>query len=102
MKTRQLGDLADRDAVVIHRARAKEMLNQITQQAKQALVDAGIDMPLFFMIPNSGDSILTFGTLGDPDDGLWSRVGEIVVAIVQQSAGLDRTRCQPVTCATTA
>jgi hypothetical protein len=93
-------DLIDDEAdVTAHRARAREMLDQITRQAKQALAGEGID--LFFLIPNSGDTILMFGTPADPDDKAWNRVGEIVSSIVRQAVSLDRVRCRPVMCATT-
>ncbi len=91
----------DSDVVADHRARAADMLSQIAQQARQGLADAGIDLSLFFLIPSSGQSIITFGTITDPDDHLWNRVGEIVSSIVRQTVGLDRTRCRTVTCATT-
>ena len=94
-------DLTDDDEVTAHRAKAKTELDQIVQQVRQALTEQGIDTPLFFLIPNSGDSILAFGTPGDPDDPLWNRVGEVVSRVVRQTVGLDRVRCRPVACATT-
>jgi hypothetical protein len=42
METPGPDDLADDDAVIAHRARAKAELGQIARQAKQALADAGI------------------------------------------------------------
>ncbi|MBV8410137.1 MAG: hypothetical protein JOY64_21090 [Alphaproteobacteria bacterium] len=47
------GDPTDDIGVTAHRARAKAALDQIAQQAKQALADAGIDLSLFFLVPNS-------------------------------------------------
>jgi hypothetical protein len=91
----------DDNGVMAHRVRASAMLNQITRQAKQALTEQSIDMDLFFLIPNSGAALLTFGTITDPPDDLWDRVGEIVSSVVRQSVGLERTRCRPVVCATT-
>ena len=44
-----LDDLADDDAVIAHRARAKAGPGQMARQAKQALADAGIDLSLFFL-----------------------------------------------------
>lgn len=84
-----------------HRARAKAELDQIARQTRQALTDAGIDTPVFFIIPNSGDAIVTFGTPGDPSDDEWAAVGEIVAKIVRETVGLDRVRCHEVTCAST-
>jgi hypothetical protein len=56
---------------------------------------------LFFLIPNSDSSILTFGTTLDSDDDEWNRVVEIVSSIVRQTVGLRGTQCQEVVCATT-
>jgi hypothetical protein len=93
-------DMTD-DDVVAHRARAKAQLLHIAQQAKRALHEGSIDLDLFFMIPSNGDSILTFGTAGDPNDDEWGRVGEIVSSIVRKTVGLDYTRCREVVCLTT-
>jgi hypothetical protein len=86
-----------------YRQRAIANLDAITQQTKQALSDAGINIDIFFVIP-SIDSIITYGTVTDPDpsDEEWESVSAIVSNIVRQSLRLDRTRCQPVQCATTA
>jgi hypothetical protein len=97
----QLGDFANDDAAIAHRERAKAELDQIARGVREALAAEAIHLPVFFMIPNSGDSILTFGTPGDPPDDEWWRVSEIVSAIVRQTVGLDRTRCQEIICATT-
>jgi hypothetical protein len=91
----------DDDLTAVQRARARDLLDQIVQQTNQALIDTGIDLDLFFLIPNSGNSILTFGTPADPDDTSWNHAGEIVASIVQKVVGLDRVRCRQVTCATT-
>lgn len=96
-----LDDLTDDDAVIAHRARAKAELDQIAQHVRQALTEQGIDVPVFFIMPRSGDSVLTFGTITDPPDDEWSRIGEIVSSIVRQVVGLDRVRCREVMCATT-
>lgn len=94
-------DLTDEDDVTAHRAKATAELDQIVEQVREALTEQGIDTPLFFLIPNSGDAVIAFGTPGDPDDHLWGRVGEIVSSVVRQTVGLDRVRCRPLTCATT-
>jgi hypothetical protein len=94
-------DSDDDDTVVVYRARAREKLNQIVQEAKTALEENGIHVDLFVMIPFSGDSIACFGTAGDPDDALWNRVGEIVSGIVRRTVGVDQVRCREVACATT-
>jgi hypothetical protein len=101
MQALEPDEWTDDDSVVAHRARAKAELYQIAQQAKEALAGRGIDTPLFFLIPNSGSSILTFGTVIDPPDTEWEQVREIVSEIVGQTVGLDRVRCRAVICATT-
>ena len=91
----------DGDAVMVYRARARSLLDEITQQTKQALIDADIDLGIYLLVPSSGEAIVLFGTPGDPLDDEWDRVSEIVSAIVRQSVGVDRTRCRPVACAAT-
>jgi hypothetical protein len=89
-------DPADYDGGTAHRARAKMMLDQIARQARQALDEQQIDLDPFFMVPNSGDAIITYGTTADPDDELWTRVGTIVSEVVRDLVGVRRTRCQAV------
>jgi hypothetical protein len=89
------------DDEVDYRERAAAKLDQIAQQVKQALIDADIDLGIFFVIPSSGPVILTFGTITDPPDDQWHRAGEIVGSIVAQSIGLIRVRRREVTCVTT-
>ena len=84
-----------------YRDRAASKLDQIAQQAKQALADQDIDIALFFLVPNSGEAILAYVTPGDPDNASWERVGEIVTSIVAQSIGLRGTRRRELRCATT-
>jgi hypothetical protein len=91
----------DDDDVTAQRARARSLLSQIAEQAKQALSERSIDTTLFFIVPNSGDAVLTFGTPGDPPDAEWERTGEIVASVVAGLIGLRGTRRREVTCATT-
>jgi hypothetical protein len=90
------------DGVRAYRARARNLLPQITQDVKQALDEASIEMGVFITIPATGDAVATFGTLADPPDEVWARVSEIVCSIVRRSVGLTRTRCREVVCASTA
>ena len=91
MENDEREDLTDYEDVAAHRDRARNMLPQITQQVRQALNDADIDLDVFLMIPASGDAVATFGTVADPDDELWERVTEIVSSIVRRDgwAGSD-------------
>jgi hypothetical protein len=97
----ELDDPTDDIDEATYRDRAASKLDQIARQAKQALADQDIDIALFFLVPNSGDAILAYGTPGDPPDDEWQNVSAIVSSIVRQAVGLDRVRCQRVMCATT-
>ena len=94
--------LEDEEGVAAQRGRARNLLPQITQQVKQALHEASIDIDVFLMIPTTGDAIATFGTLTDPPDEPWNSVGEIVCAVLGKTVGLKRARCRGLACATTA
>jgi hypothetical protein len=94
-------DLTDNNDEATYRERATAILDEIAQQAKQALSNAGIGIDLFFIVPRSGAAILTFGTPGDPPDDLWDKVRDIISSIVQRSIGLERLRCRELACAKT-
>ena len=91
----------DEDTVEARRMRAAAMLEQIARQVREALRAEDIGMPVFFVIPNSGRAILSFGTPGDPHDDEWERVSEIVTSIVAQSVGLRSPRRRDLQCITT-
>jgi len=94
-------DLSDDGDVSMYRARAASKLDQIIQQVRMALAEQGIHTPVFLLVPNSGNAIMTFGTITDPPDDQLGRVGEIVASIVAQSCGLIRVRRREVVCADT-
>ena len=94
--------IEDDQGVAAQRARARNLLPQITQQVKQALHEASIKIDVFLMIRTTGDAIATFGTLADPPDELWTRIGEIDCSILRKAVGLDRVCSRPLSCATTA
>ena len=102
MDTQELDDLnEDGDEVRAHRARVRTGLNEIARLAKQALAKQKIGLDLFFLTPNSGESVLMFGSPTDVDDPTWERVSDIVSSVLRQVVGLDGTRCRPVMCSTT-
>jgi hypothetical protein len=98
-------EMPDNDAAegdeATYRSRAAAELDQIARQTKQTLVEADIDIDVFFLIPSSGNSVLIFGTPGDPDDDLWSRVSDVVGSVLRNLIGLDRVRCRQLMCAAT-
>ena len=94
--------MEDDEGVAAQRARARNLLPHITQQVKQALHEASIEIDVFLMIPATGAAIATFGTLADPPDELWTHIGDIVCSILRRAVGLDRVCTRPLSCATTA
>ena len=83
------------------RERAASRLGQIAQLVKQRLTEHGIDDSVFFVVPSSGDTIITFGTTGDPADELWARISDLVSAVVKEAVGVERLRCRELVCAAT-
>jgi len=102
MKIEETDERTDEDNVAVRRARARNLLPQIVQQVKQAFDEASVEIEVFVMIPATGDPIATFGTVIDPPDEVWARVSEIVCSVVQKVVGLERARCNALSCATTA
>jgi hypothetical protein len=94
-------DLIHGDAATAHRDRAREMLNEIARQTRQALAQHRIDLSVFFLVPSSGDAVITFGCSGDPSDNEWHRAAEIVASIVAGLVGLRDPQLRKVQCATT-
>ena len=54
------------DGVAAHCGRAAAEIDQIARDAKEALADQGIDIDLFFLVPNSGRAIVTSAPLEIP------------------------------------
>ncbi len=94
-------DLPDDDRAAALRQRATDMLGSITARTKDALAERGVAYDLFFLVPNSGDAIMIFGTTVEPDpsDAEWKMVGEVVGEIVSETVGMDGTRTREVACA---
>ena len=81
------------------RERAASKLDQIAQLVRQRLTEHGIDESVFFVVPSSGDTIITFGTTGDPPDELWARISDLVGTVVKEVVGVERLRCRDLICA---
>jgi hypothetical protein len=100
METQTLDDPTDDIDEADYRERAAAKLDQIAGLTNQALVEAGIEISLFFLI-TSGRSVIVFGTHADPPDDVWNAVSDIVSAVVRQTVGLDRSRCRSLACVMT-
>lgn len=92
-------DLHKPDSTLRERVAAK--ISEITTKAGEVLAELGIVYPLFFLIPNSGDSMLTFGTSQDPSDQEWQMVSSSVAKIVQEALGTGPLRTREIVCTQT-
>jgi hypothetical protein len=79
-----------------YRERAAALLDELAHQARVALRNAGIPLNVYFIVPESGDAILTLGAVADKDEwhGLQAEVGRIVRRLI----GLDPARCREIIC----
>ena len=91
----------DDDGAQAHREKATGKLDEIVHLMRHRLKEHEIYVPIFFLIPRSGDAIISFGTPGDPPEGLWDQISEMVCSVVRETIGIDRLRTRAVICAAT-
>jgi hypothetical protein len=84
---------------MIYRERATALLDDFAQQARSVLRDAGIGIDLIFMVPWSGDVVLTFATAAELYGDEWQVLRTTVSSLVRRSIGLDPAQCRDVVCA---
>ena len=89
-------DLTDETA---YRERATLLLDEFAQRARAVLRDAGIGIDLIFVVPPSGDAILTFGTAAELYSQEWQALRTTVSSLVRRSIGLEPAQCRDVVCA---
>jgi hypothetical protein len=65
------------------------ILLEIAEATTLALSEADIRIPVFFAVPRSGDSIITFATPIDPCKADWRGVCDIIRGIVETKVGLE-------------
>lgn len=85
------------------RAAARRLLPTIAAQVRTALSEAGIDVDIFLVVPNSGEAILSFGSVTepDPDDDTWNLVSKIICQIVTDELDIPKVRTRHLATATT-
>ncbi len=77
-----------RDDLELRRNSVRGSLNEITNDIAMEMRDAGLaSIPVYLVIPNSGEAIATVATPLDPSDDDWSRVMDIVCRVVQGKIG---------------
>ncbi len=73
-------------------------LKEIAAEVTAAFAEAGIKIPIYFSVPISGNSLLTFATPTDPGHEDWNRATEIVCAIVSAKVGIEGLRASNLPC----
>jgi hypothetical protein len=84
----------DDDDEAAFRERATALLDEIAAQARNALHDAGIRLDVFFIVPPSGDAILTLGATVSKEE--WQDIRAIVSSLVRRSIGLEPSLCREI------
>jgi hypothetical protein len=77
----------------------RDSLDQIVSEIHTAVVEAGLDYPIYVSVPSSGNSLLTIITPLDPTDGEWDRISQIACDIVAKKTGAERMASRPIACA---
>jgi hypothetical protein len=87
------------DDETAYRERATVLLDMFAEQARVILRNAGIGIDLIFVVPRSGDVILTFCTAAESYSDEWKAIRATVSSLVRRSTGLDPAQCRDVVCA---
>jgi hypothetical protein len=87
------------DDELTYRERATALLDELAQQARGVLRNAGIGIDVIFVVPPSGDVILTFASAAELYSEEWKAIRATVASLVRRSIGLDPPQCRDVVCA---
>ena len=87
------------DDELTYRERATALLDEFAQQARRALRDAGIGIDLIFVVPPSGDVILTFGAAAELYNDEWTAIRSTVSSLVLRSIGMEPAQGRDIVCA---
>jgi hypothetical protein len=87
------------DHETAYRERATALLDKFAEQARVILRNAGIGIDLIFVVPRSGDVILSFCTAAESYSEEWKAIRATVSSLVRRSIGLDPPQCRDVVCA---
>jgi hypothetical protein len=79
----------------------RNTLNAIATEVATALRKAGLNYPVYFTIPNSGDSVVMFMTPLDPIALEWDQATLIIREILSQKLGGIPLRSRELSCAMT-
>jgi hypothetical protein len=94
-----ISEISDDDAINDEREEIRQAINEITLEIKDKLREAGLNYPVFLIVPNSGNAITTFGTLLDPPPSDWLLVVQIVSGVISDKLGGVTLRNRELACA---
>jgi len=80
-----------------YRERATALLDELAHRARVALRNAGIRLDVYFIVPPSGDAILTLGAIADKEE--WHNIKAEIGSIVRRSIGVEPAQCRQIICA---
>lgn len=86
-----IDDLADEAA---YRERATALLDELAHRARVALRKAGIRLNVYFVLPPSGDAILTLGATASQEEV--QKIKAAIGLIVRRSIGLEPGQCREI------
>jgi len=83
------------------RERATALLDEFAAQARRVLRDAGIGIDLIFVVPPSGDVILTFAAAAELYTKEFEAIKATVSSLVRRAFGLEPAQCRDIVCSMT-
>jgi hypothetical protein len=87
------------DDETAYREQATALLDEFAEQARGVLRNAGIGIDLIFVVPPSGDVILTFSAAVELYIEEWKVIKATVSSLVRRAIGLEPAQCRDVVCA---
>jgi hypothetical protein len=82
------------------RAKLAELLDKVSADVTEEFQNIGLSMPIFLIVPSTGNALVTFGTPADPSDEDWEAASKIVIRVVATHAGGDiKLVANELTCA---
>jgi hypothetical protein len=69
----------------------RQSLDAVSSDIGMAMRDAGLGaIPVFILVPNSGNAVATVMTPLDPTEEVWARIMEIACRVIQEKIGSGR------------
>jgi hypothetical protein len=87
------------DDEMAYRERATALLDEFAEQARGVLRGAGIGIDLFFVVPPSGDVILTYSVAAELYCEEVKNLKATVSSLVRRAVGLESAPSRNVVCA---